>query len=257
MRQSKVLERLRKNEFALVTSAAFACHSGVTELIGLLGFDCIWIDMEHRPITERETFQLIQGARAGDVDTMVRIRKEGYLSCFRPLEDGATGIMVPHCMNADEARWAVRNVKFAPEGLRGFDNAGPDADYLTLPDDRYFDAANRETFVVVQIEDRQAVDAIDDIASVSGVDVLFVGPGDLTQSYGVRGQWAHPLVRKAIAQVASAASKHGRHWGIPVRSADAAMEYIEMGARLITCGSDVSLLKAGYARIKEDFDRLR
>jgi 4-hydroxy-2-oxoheptanedioate aldolase len=116
--------------------------------------------------------------------------------------------------------------------------------------------ANRETFVCVQIEDREAVDDIDAIAATEGVDILFVGPADLSQSYGIPLQTQAPVMRAAVERVAEAAAKHDKAWGLPVGSAEAGERYYEMGARFLACGAAIIILQQGWQRIRQDFDSI-
>jgi 4-hydroxy-2-oxoheptanedioate aldolase len=182
---------------------------------------------------------------------MVRILKTGYTAPMRALEFGATGLMIPHCMDAAEARQWVEWTKSPPLGKRGFDGAGADADYLFADPLEYMKHANEEIFLVLQIEDKEAVEKVEEIAAVEGVDLLFVGPGDLSISYGVPLQGQHPLVQKAIDRVAAAAAKYGKFWGMPSGTPEVAQSLVDRGARFITCGGDhgalVNGLKAGIA----------
>ena len=243
MRRSKTLEKLRRDETVLVMNPSLTRSPKFMEILGLLGYDCAWIDTEHREFSTDDLYPSLTAARLHDLDTVVRIRKQDYGDYFRPLELGATGLMVPHVKSPDEARWAVRNAKFAPEGLRGLDAAGPDADFITGGDPAaYCRHANRETFVCVQIEDREALECIDEIAAVPGVDVLFVGPADLSQSLGVPFQFGHDLVRAGFRRVADAAEKHGKTWGTSTGDPEAFEGYVKMGARFLNIGSDLSCL---------------
>ena len=242
MRRSKTLEKLRRDETVLVINSSLTASAKMVEIAGIAGFDCLWIDTEHRDFFTNDLYGMLLAARLHDVDAMVRIRKQDYGDFFRPLEMGATGIMVPHVMSADEARWVVRNAKFAPEGLRGMDAAGPDARFTDVDPVEYAREANRETFVCLQIEDREAVECIDEIASVPGVGILFVGPGDLSQSYGVPFQYGHECVLKAVERVAEAAARNGISWGIPGTAPETFERYCRMGARFIPVGSDTRSL---------------
>ena len=178
MRKSKTLEKLRNGEYVLSTAIAVG-GARAAELAGEIGFDCLWIDTEHKPINEETLFNIILGARAGGADCLVRIKKRGYLDYFRPLEDGAAGIMVPHVKSVDEAKEVVRNAKYVPLGRRGIDFAGADSRYMLDNPKENMEFANRETFITVQIEDPEALDCIDEIAALDGIDLLFVGHGDL------------------------------------------------------------------------------
>ena len=129
MRKSKTLAKIRNGEWVLSTAVAVG-GSRIAELAGYVGFDCLWLDMEHKPCSQMDVFHMIQGARVTDTDCLVRIRKQGYLDYFRALEDGAAGIMVPHVKSAEEAEWIVRNAKYAPVGRRGRDFASADSCYM-------------------------------------------------------------------------------------------------------------------------------
>jgi 4-hydroxy-2-oxoheptanedioate aldolase len=163
-------------------------------------------------------------------------------------------LMVPHCLSVDEARQWVEWVRFPPLGRRGFDGAGADADYAFADPHEYLTHANEEVFLTLQVEDKECVDCVDEIAAVPGVDLLFVGPGDLSISYGVPFQFDHPLVLNAIDKVAAAAEKADKWWGIPTGSAEQAQWAIDRGARLVTAGNDHGLLMQGF---KNKFDEFR
>lgn len=249
MRRSRVLEKLRRGECAISCNVSMAPAPEVVEMAGLAGFDACWIDMEHRDYTYREVNHMIRAARVVDMDALVRIRREGYFSYFRPFEAGAAGIMVPHCMNADDARFIARNARYYPLGLRGLETVGADADLGNADPAEYMAWANRETFVAVQIEDREAVEDIEAIAATPGIDLLFLGPADLTQSYGIPLQFQHPLIRQAAERIAAAAEAHGKWWGTTCGGAEAARPFVEMGARLVNVTGDWSLLHAGFHRV--------
>jgi len=255
MRKSRTLRKLRQGEPVLVISPSLTHTPRTVEIAGLIGFDCAWLDTEHSDFSTDDLYPSLMAARLHDMDAMVRIRKAGYSDYFRPLEQGATGIMVPHVMSADEARRAVRNAKFAPAGLRGIDAAGPDADFMTVEPKSYAEEANRETFVVCQVEDREALDCIDEIMSVPGVDVIFVGPADLSQSLGVAFQFESQVLQRAVEKVAEAARRHGKSWGIPAGTPAAFERYTSMGARFMGVGSDLGSLlaewKERYAQFAE------
>jgi len=242
MRRSRTLEKLRRNEPVLVINPSLTGSAKVVEIAGIVGFDCAWLDTEHRDFTTDDLYAAVLAARMHDMDTVVRIRKQDYGDYFRPLEIGATGIMVPHVMSADEARWAVRNAKFAPQGLRGMDAAGPDARFTDVDAAEYCREANRETFICVQIEDREAVDQAEAIAAVPGVDIVFVGPADLSQSYGVPLRFDHEHVKGAMRRVAAAAAANGIAWGTTATRPEALEEYVGMGARFLPISSDVRAL---------------
>ena len=120
----------------------------------------------------------------------------------------------------------------------------------------YMAHANQESFVMVQIEDAEALDHLDEIASLAGIDILFVGPADLSISLGVPFQWEHPAYQEAVRAVARAAEQNGKHWGLPVASPEFAARYAEGGARFFALGSDLGYFKAACVSLRQEFDQI-
>jgi 4-hydroxy-2-oxoheptanedioate aldolase len=250
---SRVLERLRAGGCARVTGVCRLTDPWAAELIGKIGFDAVWYDLEHRTASEASAAGMAVGCRAGRTDLMVRVRKSDYSMPMRMLEVGANGLMVPHIRSAEEARRWVDWCRFPPLGSRGFDGAGADADYMLAGPLEHIRHANDNVFLAFQIEDRSAVEAIDEIAAVDGFDILFVGPADLSLSLGVPFELNHPACQRAIDRVAAAAARSGKWWGLPVDSAESARRYLERGARFLAYGSDHALLVEGFRKL---FDEL-
>jgi len=169
------------------------------------------------------------------------------------LEAGAQGIMYPRCDDAAEATEVVKWAKFPPTGVRGVDGGNPDMPYLSMTLADYIDTANKETFVAIQIEQKETVDHIEAIAAVEGVDILMIGPGDLSIRLGVPGQTTHKKVREVIERTAKAAADCGKAWGLPVGSVDAAKEMLDLGARWICFGGDIVFLKTAFEKVQADF----
>ena len=255
MRRSLVLEKLRAGKVALLTSITLGPSTQAVEVAGRAGLDGVWIDMEHRSLSQHEAAEMINAARIVDTDAMVRIRKgEGYTSFFRPFEDGASGIMVPHVKSREEAEWVVLNAKYPPLGRRGCDTFMPDADVGFSDPLVYLEHANRETFVVIQIEDAEALGHLDEIASVPGLDVLFIGPADLSISLGVPFQTDSAPYRQAVQQIRQAAERHGKWWGLVVGDVPTAASYVQQGAHFLCVGGDLFFLKAACVSLRRGFD---
>ncbi len=227
----------------------------IVDMIGLIGFDGVWICCEHVPLDGDRLAHLIRTAGLNDLDSVVRVQKAGYSSYIHPLELGASGIMVPHCRGAREAAALVEATRFHPLGLRALDSGNADGHYCMVPLMEYMRHANENTVLVLQIEDPEAVEQAEEMAALNGVDVLFVGPGDLSQALGIPGQVGHPEVRKAIERVALACEKHGRAWGLPV-DCENVERYLEMGALFCSAGADVLGLRDYYHNIRSRFERL-
>ena len=197
MRISRIKAKLSKNQPVLLTTIHYSDPS-IFEMASLMGFDGIWLDLEHHHHSVETANSLLRAARVGSSDVMVRPAKWEFMRMGRILEAGATGIMYPRCDNAAEAREVVRWSKFAPLGQRGIDAANPDNPYCLMPLVEYLKAANEQTFIVIQIEDPSALAQVDEIAAVDGVDIVFFGPGDFSILSGIPGQMNHELIKDAM-----------------------------------------------------------
>ena len=246
MRKSKVLAKLRAGEFArfcglghvLPFYVRYAAH---------YKYDGIWLDLEHRNMDDREVQNLIALCHLHDIDCMVRPPTRERTRLYRYLEDGAAGFMIPFASDPEVVRHVVNCIKYPPEGNRGLDGAGLDADYGLAhwkPDATYLEDANRETFLVGQVETVEAVENIEEIAEVPGIDVLFIGPGDLGLRLEAGPNPSGMTLDDAIERVAAAARKNGRAWGITAPSAQDVARFRAMGAQMVPWGSDFFLVKA-------------
>ena len=160
------------------------------EILADAGFDFIAMDMEHTDSNEKEFTEFARAVQ-GKTAPMARVRENDTIAIRRLMDCGAQGMIVPLVNTQEEAKQAVAAVKYPPEGVRGF--AFVRANGWGTQFDAYALAANRETVVIVMIESRQAIENIDDILSVDGIDGVLIGPYDLSGSYGVVGQTGHPL----------------------------------------------------------------
>lgn len=252
MRTSKIKAKLAKNEPVLLTTLHFG-DATVFEMTSLMGWDGIWLDLEHHGHSVETAAHLARAARVGSSDIMIRPAKGEFMRMGRILEIGAQGIMYPRCDNAEEARQVVRWSKFAPLGERGIDSGNADNPYCMMPLVEYLQAANEQTFIVIQIEDPKALVHAEAMAAVEGVDVLFLGPGDFSILAGVPGQFDHPKIKEAMHTVAAAAKKAGKHWGMPIFSMDHAKEVMELGGRFLCHGADLLMVKNGLEEIARKF----
>jgi 4-hydroxy-2-oxoheptanedioate aldolase len=251
MLRSRVKAKLAANKPALITTVSFSDPS-VFELVSLMGFDGIWFDLEHHAHSVESANCYIRAARVGVSDVMARPAKGEFMRLSRLLEAGAKGIMYPRCDDAKEAAEVVRWSKFAPLGERGIDGANPDMPYCSMRPDEYVAAANRETFIVIQIEEPSALDHIEAIAKVPGVDALLLGPADFSVLSGIPGQFDHPDIIAAKKRVANAAKNAGIHWGATCGSTKQIQENLELGARLICHGADILMVKRGLEQIRDE-----
>lgn len=255
MRPSKIKAKLARNEAVLLVTLHLTDPS-LYELTSLMGFDGIWMDMEHHGYSVETALTLMRAARVGATDIMVRPAKGEFMRLGRMLEAGAQGILYPRCDDAAEARQVVTWSKFAPLGRRGFDGGNPDMPYCSMPVDQYVRAANEQTFIVIQIEEPHALQNAQAIAEVEGVDALFLGPSDFSIISGIPGQFDHPTIQDAIRKVAEAARKAGKHWGMPSGSVEQTRKLMDLGARFICHGADIIMVKTGLERIHREFGPL-
>lgn len=245
MRKSNVLKKLRNGEIVSCFKVNLT-DPRVVDLVALTGFDCVWVDQEHIGQDWSGLAAQVWATKSQDTDIMVRIARGSYSDYIKPLELDATGIMVPHVMSVEDAQKVIRMTRFHPQGRRPLDGGNNDGAYTMMDFNDYIREANRERFVVLQIEDPEPMDVLDDIAALEGFDVLFFGPGDYSQGIGAPGQWDHPEIAKARKAVAEAAHRHGK-FAATVGNAANFSELKSMGYQMISLGADVVGL-AQYCR---------
>jgi 4-hydroxy-2-oxoheptanedioate aldolase len=226
----------------------------VAEIVANAGYDWILIDAEHGPI-DIETLHAMIGATAGtDVTPTVRIARNLDWLTKRVLDIGALGVMIPGVNSREEAAAAARALRYPPEGNRGFGPTFAAMRWATTGGD-YAKAANSEVMAIVQIEHIDAVNHIEDILAVPGVDLPLVGPYDLSGSMGLLGQVTHPKVQEAIARVLAAGKKANLPVGIFGTTADEMNRYLEQGFRAVLAGTDVGFLGGGAADMLKKLKR--
>lgn len=256
MRKSKALAKWRAGEFARFCNLGhfipfYVQHAAHNK------FDAIWLDLEHRNFDQREVQHLLALCHLFDIDCMVRPPTVQRSRLYRYLEDGATGLMIPFVSDAEKAREIVQAAKFPPLGNRGLDGTGLDADFglrRGRPDDTFVEDANRETFLVAQIEEPEAVAKAEAIAAVDGIDALFVGPADLGLRLDAYPQFGMTL-DEAVAIVAAAAAKQGKVWSIPAGSIEEVEKYRRQGSLMIPYGGDFALTQV-LKTAGEEIDRM-
>ncbi len=230
--------------------AVFGCFvrypdASLIEFLGYTGWDFLVFDAEHGPIEPRDCENMVRAAELRSVTPVVRVPTNHAPTILRFMDSGAHGLHVPWVNSVAEAEAAVRAVKYQPEGARGlagvraaeYGQAGTLADYVR--------EANAQTLVAVHVETGHAVDQVSQIATIAGIDVVFIGPTDLSHSLGVAGQPQHPSVQEAMQRVADAVLKSPAALGIMVTNAAAARQWRGRGARYITVGLESVLAPAG------------
>jgi 4-hydroxy-2-oxoheptanedioate aldolase len=217
---------------------------GLAEVMGYHGWDFLAFDAEHGTIEPRTCENLVRAAELRGVTPIVRVTTNQPHVILRLLDTGAQGLQVPWVNSAAEADAAVQAVKYHPRGKRGLANMRA-ADYgQTGTLGEYVRQANQETLIVVQIETAQAVEALPAIAAVPDIDVLFIGPADLSNSLGFPGETTRPEVKAAMDRIVSVAKEARVPLGIQVATATQAREWRDRGARYILCSLEAILRPA-------------
>lgn len=237
MRHSKVLAKLRAGQVARVCSVGGFLRY-FPRMAASFRYDAIWVDAEHRVWDPTEATAMLALHHLADIDCLWRPASTEKACLYRLLEDGASGLMIPHVSTPQRAQELVQAVRFPPLGDRGLDGTGVDADFWVGSPPDYTEYVNRETFLVVQIETPQALDNVEAIAAVPGLNVLFLGPGDLSLRLGCSPAVDDPLMLDAQRRIAAAARQHGLAWGRPVGSAEDARAVIDLGGQLVAFGND-------------------
>jgi len=234
-------ERLVASDRALIGMWACSGSPLVTEVAAGSGLDWLLIDMEHSANTLESVLVQLQVAAAYPIVPVVRAPFNDVVAIKQILDLGAQNVLVPMVSSADEARDAVRAVRYPPEGVRGVGSALARSARWNRVDDYLRDSA-RHTSLTVQIETAAGVEAAADIAAVDGVDAVFVGPSDLAASMGHLGQQGHPEVVAAVARTFEAVRAAGKPVGVNAFDPAAADAYLAQGAGFVAVGADVALL---------------
>ena len=215
----------------------------VAEATGHAGFDWGVIDMEHAPADTMHVLQILQAVGNTKMVPVVRVPWNEPVMVKRVLDAGAATVLFPFVQNADEAAHAVASTRYPPRGVRGISHMSRASKYGAAPN--YVGSADADMGVIVELETPQALERLEEIAAVPGVDALFIGPADLSASMGHVGRFAHPEVLQAMADAARRCRAAGIPLGTVGGSADVVTQYRAMGFRFIAVSSDQGLLMAG------------
>lgn len=224
-------ERMKRGETILGAFSGIN-DSALSELFGYAGFDFLALDGEHGPVMY-DLEDLIRAGAAAGIPTVVRVAGAQRPFILRALEDGAEGVQVPLVDDAAQAAEVVKHAKYWPIGERGLAFSTRATRYGHVPPQEHMERANREVLVVVQIETMASVAQVDEIAAVQGVDVIFVGPTDLSQSMGFPGELNRPELKANVAKVIEAARSRGKFVGTITSNPRDARELKEQGVQFL------------------------
>lgn len=222
-----------------------------TEVLGLAGFDWLLLDGEHSPNDVTTLIPQLMALKDSPSAPIVRPQWNDTVAIKRLLDAGFYNFLIPFVESADDARRAVAATRYPPEGVRGVSVSQRNNRYGTVKD--YFKVINQNLTVLVQIESRKAVAAIDDICAVAGVDGVFIGPSDLAAGYGHLGNSQHPEVQEAMAAVFASAKAHGKPVGILAPVEAEARRYMEQGASFVAVGSDLGAFRTATQSLRDKY----
>ncbi|MGE0758090.1 MAG: HpcH/HpaI aldolase/citrate lyase family protein [Pirellulaceae bacterium] len=247
-------QRMAEGETLRVFSLGRIVHPLFIEMFAQIGgYDGFWVDAEHSTPTPDQLYVTSLAARANQYDCIVRMPPIGYWEVTRVLEMGMSGVMASQIRSVDQAEQFVRWTKFPPVGERGTILTGRDANYSHKPVAQFCADANQHTLAGIQIETVPAVERVADIAAIPGVDLLFVGPTDLSVVLGIPGQFHDDRLWQAIGQVSEACRRHGKSWGCVAPDAKFADRAVDLGCGMVTMGNDVLIIRRGIEYFKTAF----
>ena len=216
-----------------------------TEIVAQAGFDCLMIDLEHGPGSVLDAIGQMQAARAYGPKTYVRVSSNSSAKIKRVLDAGADGVMIPSVSTAEEARSAVSSCLYAPKGKRGVASTiVRGADYGVKAEE-YLKTFNDQVLVICQIEDAEGVINAEEIANTEGVDMIFIGPSDLSADLGYPGETDHPVVMEAINKVESAVKSSGKLLGAIPTPKRNATQLFDAGYDMVLDGGDIGFVVKG------------
>ncbi len=246
MLENPVKAKLRAGQAVAGPIIAEARSIGTVKLMAREGFDFLFLDMEHALYDWETILTLVQSALVMDIVPIVRVTDLSYQLVARALDTGARGVIIPRVETAEQVVAAVSYAKYPPVGRRG---AGGDGrmGYERLTAAQVIEISNAETMVIVQVETQTGLDNLEAMAAVPGVDVICVGPQDLSISLGVTGDFAHPAFVGAMERVAAVCADHGVASGMVERDAADLKRWYDLGMRFLCSGTDAYFLARGAA----------
>ena len=221
------------------------------EIIGFAGFDFIIIDAEHGPISIQNAQNMIRAAETANITPIIRVANNDEALILRGLDIGAQGIEIPQINSKSQAIKAVKSVKYSPQGERGVCRYVRAANYSSMDKFEYFKSANNETMIIAHIEGVEGINNLDEILSVPGIDVIFIGPYDLSQSLGIPGEVSNPLVTEKMKEVVLKCKENKVSVGTFADDVKTAKFWVSLGVQYMSFSVDVGILYEASKQIVE------
>lgn len=236
--------KLNAGELVLCMGIAQARTVDIPMIAAACGFDAISVDLEHTSTSLETTSMLCASAIGFGLTPMVRVPCHDHQYMTRVIDTGAVGVTVPHVDTRAQAERIVEICKFPPIGRRSVHGPSPVNRYLPMPITEALEVVNSRTFLAAMLETPDAIERADEIAGVAGLDMILLGPYDLSAEMGILGQFTHPAFREAVETAAEACRRNNKIFGIAgIPDPELLAEYIGLGLRFVNAGNDV-----GYFR---------
>jgi 2-keto-3-deoxy-L-rhamnonate aldolase RhmA len=249
MRENAIKKALVKGQVVIGGSVSQLKGPVIPQLYASAGLQFIYIDMQHSAYTVGDVLELVVGARAAGIDNFVRVPSPDPSLITRLLDSGVQGVMIPELKTPDEVVQVVKAVKYPPKGERSIVLRRMHTDFQKLDAVEMTRRSNEQTLIVIQIENKSALDQVEKIAKIEGVDVLWVGPNDLSGSLGHLGQTDHPEVLSAIEKIIDTSLRAGIFPGMTLppnlRNAE---KWLKRGLRLVSYSNDIELIVGGASQ---------
>ena len=251
--RNTVKEKLARDEVVASMTVRLVRTVEIARIAHTAGFDALYVDLEHSSFSLETCAQICMAALEAGITPFVRVpaNTPDYIS--RVLDAGALGVIAPHIRSAEDARAVIKAAKFPPLGERSAAGGLPHLHFRSFPVAEAYAALNDATMVVVQFESAAALAQAEQIIALDGIDMVLIGLNDLLGDLGIPGEYDHPRVREVYAQTIAACRKRNKHCGVGglATRPDLAAEFVKMGARYVSTGTDLGfLVEACSARAK-------
>lgn len=249
----RLLENIKKKKHSIGTFSKCS-DPAMIECIGLAGYDFVIIDLEHGSNSFETAQNLVRAATLNNITPIIRVSENNESIISKALDIGAQGIQIPQINNETDARKTVDAAKFSPIGNRGVCRYVRAAGYSSINKLEYFEESNKNTLVIIQIEGKKGLENIDSILQVEGIDIIFIGPYDLSQSMGVPGQTNHPKVLNAMRMVMEKANQFNKNVGTFVETPADLKMWKDLGLLYLSYKVDVGIFYDACKNILMDLE---
>jgi 2-keto-3-deoxy-L-rhamnonate aldolase RhmA len=252
--KNPVKEQLKRGE-SVIGPVIGVNNVEIAAQCAALGFDFIWLEMEHAPLSLETVRNVVLATRGLPAVPFARPPTNELWTAKRVLDAGVLGVIFPFTRTPELARQAVAACRYPPRGLRG--SGAWLAEFRWTAPQGYYDFADENVLVVAIVEDTSALSRIDEIAATPGIDVLFIGTSDLSFSLGLRGEQDHPKLEAAVARIAASGKKHGKFLGRPALTPEQIKRFQKQGFQFFMCGAEIDFMTAGATQLLQPFGKAR